>query len=1817
MAQSLADSTRPATAVKLRIPGQRDEARGDVGGVPRAKLEEFGFRKVEVKDAVRVEATRALSDGVILDAATGEIVELTLEGGVRLFLPAAEAVDRLPGTATRSATRPDEIEISSVLPLDAAERRVGQWVIEGLRLVGVDLPAMGAVAIASAVDKKLVPQPGLHRWRDGKTLTPIDGTLPVGDKPWLLFLHGTMSNTVGSFGGLSAEPNGALWSLLAEKYGDRILALEHYTLTESPIENALQVSEHLPPRAVLHLVSHSRGGLIGELLCRGNLVRSDGSNQSPAGFDDTDFAQFTGEYHSSQHHALEQLRDRLAEKQPKIARFVRVACPARGTTLASGRLDRWMNAMLAALGLAAGRVPALGEIYDAAQAMVLAVVKERTDPRIIPGLEAMIPDSPLIKILNRPNLKSDADLSVIKGDCEASGVLRRLVIWFADEFYGEDHDLVVNTPAMVAGIIRVTAREFFDQGVAVDHFHYFTNLRTAERVVGGLLRGDADLGGFETFIPGEPRGMPVLRSRTNDRRPIVFVVPGITGNYLASGGHRIWIDPPRLAFGGMQDLAIDRPSVTADQLVELYYADLCAFLDQTHEVRPWPYDWRLPIRQTAASFAAELRPALEAGDRPVRIVAHSTGGLVTRTAMLDAEIWSRFKSRDGARLVMLGTPNGGSYATPLMLLGRNKLMRQLAALDLKLKRGEQLAIVSRWPGILQTLPADFDDVFEADWWAGLPREDLDDRWVPPSKEDLSAAKEFRDAYRQAPLDSDCMLYLTGQADTLDGVEIDRAAPAGERIRFTRTSEGDGQVTWKSGIPQGIRAWYARAGHGDLARHQPVFQALGELLAQGTTTHLPAEPPAALRGRTRPLPIAREEVPIHPLAEDLALAGLGGVPSAVSRARVSNIRVLVTLGHLAFAKHPVMVGHYEGDMLAGTEALLDQALDGRLETRQRMGLYPGPVGSTTVVLDERKRPRGAVVVGLGEAGNLDPGTLERALYRGLAAYVAAEQDRRIAARVEAGTPLGISALLVGSGEGGLPRPACVQALLSAADRLQEMLTETQPERLSLASLQIVEAVEYRAMEIWHDVDELLTGSPELGSGFELAVGLERERGAVRTLSGETGPSWWMPLEIRMDKSAGGERTLSFVSAAGRARAEASLLDANLAFVQRFVGQAIGGSGGDGSRVTPSRALFGLLWPVRLKSQSGGDRNLRLILDKDTAALPWELMDDRAPLEEGGRKASGGLKPYAARSGMIRQLIETRFREVVLPPRGPRKALVVGDPRGEPAFGFAELPGAQDEARAVAAELRQNDYTVTELIGAGIAPEQVVMHLFAEDWDVIHIAAHGVFDEQLPQPNGSKTQQKHTGIVLGGDLVLGPSVLAQLSATPNLVFVNCCHQGHIDPAAEARAAERAQHGRRPELAAGVAVELIQLGVRGVVVAGWAVDDAAAERFATRFYDQFLNGAEFGRAALEARKAAYDLQPYGATWGAYQCYGEPQWRLRPRNPAAPKYEFFFPSEAIYSLEQLGEELNTGLARDLVGKRVQVETIQQQVEERGWGNDPFLLAALATVFAELGDLDRAVAIYDRALESSRGGAPIRVIEQRANLKARAAVLAFKVGVRSDPNPAAAVAAIIKARAAAVAAITEARESVEVLAKLAGDTSERWSLRGSCWKRQAQIEQGPARDDALQKMAECYTQAMSLANTSGFFYPQLQWAAAGIARRGLHGGALPSKLRSAVEEIAKMSGDPHDFWRDIAGTDAKVLSVVLKGSIPREEEFKLLEPYRDAWRFGGSPLKLMSVLDQFSFFEDVLADAPPETKPLAEALGRMRSTLESDLRSSSRSGPV
>ena len=101
------------------------------------------------------------------------------------------------------------------------------------------------------------------------------------------------------------------------------------------------------------------------------------------------------------------------------------------------------------------------------------------------------------------------------------------------------------------------------------------------------------------------------------------------------------------------------------------------------------------------------------------------------------------------------------------------------------------------------------------------------------------------------------------------------------------------------------------------------------------------------------------------------------------------------------------------------------------------------------------------------------------------------------------------------------------------------------------------------------------------------------------------------------------------------------------------------------------------------------------------------------------------------------------------------------------------------------------------------------------------------------------------------------------SPELVFINSCYNGRI--------------GVTP-LAAGLARTLIDIGVRAVVAAGWPVGDAAAKAFAESFYASMTRGVTFRDAVAQARvkTAAAEI---GATWAAYQCYGDPTFVLRGR--------------------------------------------------------------------------------------------------------------------------------------------------------------------------------------------------------------------------------------------------------------------------------------------------------------------------------------------------
>ena len=126
--------------------------------------------------------------------------------------------------------------------------------------------AVAALAAVRVLESKLDPKPGLYRLGNPLSFAETVAAEELSGEPVLLFLHGTASNLSGSFGELMSSAD---WAPLLARYDGRVFGWQHCTLSQSPIENALELVTKLPAGARLHLVSHSRGGIVGELLCLG------------------------------------------------------------------------------------------------------------------------------------------------------------------------------------------------------------------------------------------------------------------------------------------------------------------------------------------------------------------------------------------------------------------------------------------------------------------------------------------------------------------------------------------------------------------------------------------------------------------------------------------------------------------------------------------------------------------------------------------------------------------------------------------------------------------------------------------------------------------------------------------------------------------------------------------------------------------------------------------------------------------------------------------------------------------------------------------------------------------------------------------------------------------------------------------------------------------------------------------------------------------------------------------------------------------------------------------------------------------------------------------------------------------------------------------------------------------------------------------------------------------------------------------------------------------------------------------------------------
>ncbi len=1792
---------------KIRLRGQELPKE-----ISQAEDQAMGYYNVSRTFTVE-SSTRSDVPEQIVELKEDEILELDFEDN-SVWLGDADSIKQIFSKELKRSGDGEEVYLSGQIETEESDRSLVQTVAIKAAKVFVKNQVIrpGIRHLAAKAENSALSFAGKTFENEGAAVVLAVGEdFELGladfskvdlDRKCLLFIHGTGSSTLGSFGEMKGTEE---WKYMAGMYGkNNLLALQHRTLTCSPLENVLAGLETLPDGITLDLVTHSRGGLVGDLLAR--------FASHAAGFGDEEKNVLKNSDREADLTNIQKIADLIGKKSLKIDRVVRVACPANGTTLASKRLDMFLNVILNLIGGAIGSIS--NPVFVTMKELVLASIESKDDVTVLPGLESMNPESPFIKVLNYQGTKLEIDskLIVVAGSSELSFSFKSLVVLVGKFFFRGKNDLVVDTASMEFGAKRIAGNVYLymEETGQIDHIKYFKTPKVRKVIQSGLFGKPEEFAGKSrtdgiTFLRGEDRGGLVLEGGTysgtevSGKKPILILLPGIMGSNLRDKKSLLWIKYTRFLVG---DLKLLRPSdhdgIDADSLIKTSYKKLGDYLGKNYDVVAFPFDWRLAMEGNASLLNQKVKELLKFG-QPIKMVGHSMGGVLIRDFMLyHPDTYRQLNALPGFKILFLGSPLGGSYRIPYVLFGRDGIIKLLGKIDITNTPKDLMGVFVNFPGILALLPINRSgkhDFSDRKFWEKLREASGDASWPIPNDKDLKTFGRYQEMIleREGQISYDNIYYIAGQSrkkkSTISDLEI-----KDKRLLFHATNQGDESVTWERGIPQALadsnHLYYANVTHGSLSAEKKIFGAIEDILNQGKTGRLQNALP---KGRGDEKSFVAKEEEIFDISEENAfktILGLG--EEGEERDHEAPIQVKVCHGDLTYADYPVLAGHFQYDAILTTERVIDGKLDGELSRLLGLGLYPGPVGTHQIVLtkdittDERLF-KGTVVVGFGVPGELTPYQMMVTVSKGVSRYLtirnvredeAAEADLDENGDAKKSEMLGISILALATSYGGFSSDTSIRSIiLGIQDANRNIRRAYQNKVKVIEEIEIIELYQDRALGILRTVKNL---EQDESREFNISVPnlwLNQKIGRLSRIPYDNTSDWWTRIKVTEemvdgDSKTGFGRTIRMALATNGASEKEIPLLANTRNIESLLEDMT-----RKNQYEPeiAKTMFEQLIPFEFKEDLKRQNNITWVLDKRTANFPWEMLQEDL----------NGL-PLCIHSGMVRQLATTNFRRLSTTVQD-KSALIVGDPdlKGY----MSQLKGAKREASYVSEKLKDSGFASESLINS-TAP-QIILKLFTQNYKIIHLAGHGVFD---PDP------RKPSGMVIGNGYFLTPSDIAQLSKVPEFVFVNCCYLGQVDAGAE----ELNQN--RNKLAANIGTQLIEIGVKAVIVAGWAVDDSAALDFCRKFYECFLGGVSFGEAVKAARKTVYENhQGRTNTWGAYQCYGDPFYKIDgPLALSKPGTGFYLKEEVEIELYNLCFQLESKSVKSEVAKR-KLRELEEGLKQANLSSDK-ILEYKADVYAKLGDYANSKKAYEQLFLNEKAGFTFKAIEQYCNIAGKYLVERIQ---NQQPGE---------------GELGDLLDTIDgIIQKLhgliaIGKTSERYSLLGSAYKRKLMLlkakKEKASFADTLLSAANAYFEAAKIKGLADS-YAVNNCLQLGRIHELVSGGELVFPEGKSTLNLARLIArfrqsansipeSKKEFW-DYAADANLMLSALMLAPSPAKTD-KVRESYHFLWRIAGSPSNQKSELEHLDILLKGLALAGSEEgKGLFRELSKLREGLD------------
>ena len=913
----------------------------------------------------------------------------------------------------------------------------------------------------------------------------------------------------------------------------------------------------------------------------------------------------------------------------------------------------------------------------------------------------------------------------------------------------------------------------------------------------------------------------------------------------------IWVDPIDIAAGKLTSLALIPGPVRHGALGVLLFTYLklkLALRLAGYDADFHPFDWRQSIDDLGIELARRIasEPAKE-----VSLVAHSMGGLVSRAALKAA-------GRKVKRLVMLGTPNYGSFVPIQALRAIYPIVRKIALIDLT-HSPEELAqkVFNTFPGLYQMLPAPEKfssfDVFDLQSW---PKQG------PTPRQPLLDAGRKAQAFL-APADERFTLIAGINQDTVTDAHFD-----GTQFTFSVSKEGDGTVPLTFAQLPNVQTYYVEESHGSLPNNSKVITAVKDILALGHTEAL-ASTWVPQRAATRVI----DEAAVRSAVPDAATAAQGGAVSdkavrelleevaapavkeaetpppaspvtsvkgvVVGRRLQRRLDVRLAFGSITEANSKAYVlGIFRDVTPTGAAQAIDARMEGAIAEFSQRRMFGGNVGEMFVLPTgcHDLRPDHILLAGLGAFDRFTDDVLELVAENVIRTLVRSGVDD-------------FATVLVGGSSGRGINPSLEHMLtgfirgLLDADKWNNFrrvtICETNPERFT----QIREHLYRLASTPLFDQVEVSFEEEELPAPMVMSA---PTRGLVSLAQAPT------YLLVRQEASVkdGLEFQASVLTSGSKAAVVTERKVVPIAELNQLLAQI---ERPDFSRniVEFGKSLVKLVLSPQILGVLAAAPRRHLVVVHDAAAsrLPWETMrvNDWIPALEGGLS-----RRYSAEDLSIAKMLELRKQSSTL------KILLVVDPT-------SDLPGAEEEGDRIRKLFSSRPgFQIVERVQAQATKPALLKDFASGEYDVLHYAGHAFFDPAKPS---------RSGILCAGRQVLTGSELISLARLPNLVFFNACEAGRVRKAAAARTV-RARIDRN----IGLAEAYLRGGVANYIGTYWPVDDRAATAFADEFYSVLINGTPVGDALLAGRKKVEKLR--SIDWADYVLYGSPDFVLKEKS-------------------------------------------------------------------------------------------------------------------------------------------------------------------------------------------------------------------------------------------------------------------------------------------------------------------------------------------------